>query len=64
MDVLDGIALVNPSGLDSVVEGHPDLVEGVFGQALQLQVGRQWLRVTGGSHRSGCMGNLSRCEQG
>jgi hypothetical protein len=64
MDEIADRTLVNPSGLDSVVEGGPQLVKGVKNKALLIDGRTQWLRVTGGGHRQECMGDLSRCEKG
>ena len=62
-EVVEG-TLVNPSGLDSVVQGSPQLIAGVRGQALLLNGRDQWVRVTGGAHRRECMGDLARCDKG
>nr|KAG5710230.1 hypothetical protein BaRGS_006749 [Batillaria attramentaria] len=64
MDEIDDRALVNPSGLDSVVEGGAQLTQGVRDKALLIDGRTQWLRVTGAGHRRECMGDLARCEKG
>ncbi|XP_076459006.1 uncharacterized protein LOC143292527 isoform X2 [Babylonia areolata] len=62
-EVVDG-TLVNPSGLDSLVEGGAQLTRGVRDQALMLDGRTQWLRVAGADHRRECFGDLARCEKG
>lgn len=62
-EIVDG-AVVNPSGLDSVVEGGAQLTQGVRRNALVIDGRSQWLRVTGAPHRLECMGDLARCDKG
>ena len=64
MDKLKDKTLVNPSGLDSLVEGGAQLTSGVKNNALLINGRSQWLRVTGGGHRRECMGDLARCDKG
>ena len=64
MDEVQDKTLVNPSGLDSLVEGGARLTSGVKNNALLIDGRSQWLRVTGGGHRRECMGDLARCDKG
>ncbi|KAL8587816.1 hypothetical protein ACOMHN_021034 [Nucella lapillus] len=64
MDAVVEGTLLNPSGLDSLVQGGARLVPGVRGQALLLDGRSQWLRVTGADHRRECFGDLARCDKG
>ncbi|XP_070182663.1 neurexin 1-like [Littorina saxatilis] len=64
MDQVEDKTLVNPSGLDSLVEGRPQLTTGVKENALLIDGRSQYLRVTGGGHRRECLGDLARCDKG
>lgn len=64
MDQILDTTVINPSGMDTTAYGQVELVNGVRGQAIQLDAKNSYIRVAGPGHRYECFGDLDICPMG
>ena len=61
---LADLTIDNPSGLDALSFGGPQLQDGILGRAIRLDNRNQYIEVAGPGHRDECFGDLDKCSDG